>query len=231
MGKLKDLLDKGVRLIVTESPSGEMPAEGEAEAPRKPREIPPEAFDVPERAAAPTSSVPAGVEDFGAVYQEAGIELPLHGYGIEKVMEMLESKRLGSLDREVKATAVMAALEAAQVPLKDVIQDAVLRDNALDAFESAKEKELQELRAKNEARIESLKGEMEELLKKINVEIETLKRESEAAGKAFDKLQERKRLEETRLHDVVSHFVEGLDNPITKGPRASGGAASKPEPA
>ena len=231
MGKLKDLLGKGVRLIVTESPSGEMPADAEAEAPRKPREIPPEAFDVPEPRAASTSSVPAGVEDFGAVYQEAGIELPLHGYGIEKVMEMLESKRLGSLNREVKATAVMAALEAAQVPLKDVIQDAVLRDNALDAFESAKEKELQELRTKNEARIESLKGEMEELLKKINVEIETLKRESEEAGKAFDKLQERKRLEETRLHDVVSHFVEGLDNPITKGPRASSGAASKPEPA
>jgi hypothetical protein len=165
------------------------------------------------------------------VYQEAGIELPLHGYGIEKVMEMLESKRLGSLSREVKATAVMAALEAAQVPLKDVIQDAVLRDNALDSFEAAKEKELQELRTKNETRIESLNGEMEQLLKKISVEIETLKRESEEAGKAFIKLQERKRLEETRLHDIVSHFVEGLDNPITKGPRASGGAASKPEPA
>ena len=32
--------------------------------------------------------------DFGAVYAEAGIELPPHGYGIDKVAEMLESKRL-----------------------------------------------------------------------------------------------------------------------------------------
>ena len=231
MGKLKDLLDKGVRLIVTESPSAEAAEPSEQEAPRKPREIPPEAFDVPEARAAAKSAVPAGVEDFGAVYQEAGIELPLHGYGVEKVLEMLESKRLGALSREVKATAVMAALEAAQVPLKDVIQDAVLRDNALDAFEAAKEKELTEMRAKNEARIESLKSEMEELLKKINVEIETLKRESEEAGTAFAKLQERKGLEETRLYDIVAHFVEGMDNPISKGPRAPGGAASKPETA
>ena len=45
----------------------------------------------------------------------------------------------------------MAALEAAQVPMRDVIQDAVLRDKALDAFEAAKEREVQELRAQSEA--------------------------------------------------------------------------------
>jgi len=42
---------------------------------------------------------------------------------------MLGSKRLASMGREVKAAAVLAALEAASVPIRDVIKDAVLRDH------------------------------------------------------------------------------------------------------
>lgn len=225
MGKLKELVNKGVRLIVTET------GEASAEAPPKEREIPAQAFESPEAKPVAASAVPASVEDFGAVYQEAGIELPLHGYGVDKVAEMLESKRLASLGREVKATAVLAALEAAQVPIRDVIQDAVARDKALDAFEAAKEREVQELKAKNEARIQSLKSEMEELLRKINTEIEKLKRESEEAAQAFVQLQSRKRREEERLHDIVSHFIEGADNPVTTGARPPSPPPSKPEQA
>ena len=209
MSRLKELVGKGVRLIVTET-SDTAPAAATE------REIPPEAFAAEPRPVK-ASAVPATVQDFASVYKEAGIELPPHGYGVDKVSEMLSSKRLASLGREVKATAVMAALEAAAVPLRDVIQDAVLRDKALDAFENAKQRELQDLRSRNEARTEALKGEMEDLLRKINVEIEKLKRESEEAAQAFARLQERKRQEESRLHDVVSHFVQGADNPVTTG--------------
>jgi len=209
LSKLKDLVGRGVRLIVTDAQeaAGTPPAE---------RDIPPEAFEAEPRAVA-ASTVPSSVEDFGAVYDEAGIALPAHGYGVEKVAEMLASKRLAALGREVKAAAVMAALEAAQVPLREVLQDAVLRDKALDGFEAAKERELQELRARNETRIESLKAEMEALLRKINVEIEKLKRESEEAVQAFQRLQERKRQEEGRMHEVVAHFIEGGDNPVSLG--------------
>ena len=62
-----------------------------------------------------------------------------------------------------------------------------------------------------------LKAEMEALLRKINVEIEKLKRESEEAVQAFEGLQQRKRQEESRMHEVVAHFIEGGDNPVTLG--------------
>lgn len=214
MSRLKDLVGRGVRLIVTDTEAEQgAPA---ADAPPAEREIPAEAFEAEPRAVA-ESAVPSSVEDFGAVYEEAGIALPAHGYGVDKVAEMLASKRLAPLGREVKAAAVMAALEAASVPMREVLQDAVLRDKALDAFEAAKERELQELRARNQTRVESLKAEMEGLLRKINVEIEKLKRESEEAGQAFERLQQRKRQEEGRMHDVVSHFIEGGDNPVSLG--------------
>jgi hypothetical protein len=221
VSRLRELVGRGVRLIVTDT------AEAPADAAPAEREIPPEAFAAEPRVVE-TSSVPASVEDFAAVYGEAGIELPPHGYGVDKVAEMLQSRRLAPLGREVKAAAVMAALEAASVPLREVLQDAVLRDKALDAFEAAKEKELHELRARNQTRIESLKAEMEALLRKINIEIEKLKRESDEAAQAFARLQERKRREEGRMHDVVSHFIEGGDNPVSLG---SAPAAPRPDEA
>jgi hypothetical protein len=227
MGKLTELLSKGARLIVTDDAAAS-DADVPEPAPGHDREIPPEIVETPQPRAVSRSAVSAAVEDFTAVYQEAGIEPPAHGYGIDKVAEMLEGKRLAPLAREVKATAVMAALEAAGAPIRDAIQDALLRDKALDAFETAKERELQETRAKNEARIKELTSEMEALLKKINAEIERLKQEGDAAAKAFTALQVRKRREEERLRDLVAYFIEGADNPITTSPLR--GASSPPPP-
>lgn len=222
MGKLTDIVNKGVRLIVTDTAvsSGAAAAEAPAE-----REIPPAAFEdvAPPRVA--RSSV-ATSDSFEAVYEEAGIALPAHKYGVDKVSEMLQSKRLASLGREVKATAVLAALEAAQVPIRDVIQDAVLRDKALDDFEAAKEAEVQDLKAKSEARIAAIKDEIDALLREKNAEIEGLKKAADDAERAFTDLQARKRQEEDRLHEVVSHFIEGPENPITTSRRA----ASPPAP-
>ena len=227
MSKLKDLVSRGVRLIVTDQPgSGEggvesAPAAGE-------REIPAEAFEAAEPRRITRSEVPADVVDFGAVYAEAGIELPPHGYGIDKVAEMFEGKRLATLSREVRATAVMAAIEAAGVPLRDVIQDAVKRDKALDAFEAAKGREIQELHARTETRTEPIKTEMDAFLKERNAELEALKAAEEAANRAFLELQTRKRREEDRLASLVGHFLEGGDNPITTSAKAPASAAPAP---
>src|SRR4030095_16631260 len=94
-------------------------------------------------------------------------------------------------------------------------QDAVLRDKALDGFEAAKEAEVQDLKARSQARIAAIKDEIENVLREKNAEIEGLKQAAEAAEQAFAELQARKRKEEDRLHEVVSHFIEGGDNPIT----------------
>ena len=226
MGKLTDIVNKGVRLIVSDSAADAAAAPGD---PAPEREIPPAAFEdvAPPRVA--RSSVAASVDSFEAVYDEAGIQLPAHKYGVDKVSEMLESKRLANLGREVKATAVLAALEAAQVPVRDVIQDAVLRDKALDDFEAAKESEVQDLKAKSEARIAAIKDEIDSLLREKNAEIEGLKTAAEAAEQAFVDLQARKRKEEDRLHEVVSHFIEGTDNPITTSRRAASPPPTKPD--
>lgn len=219
MSRLKELVTRGVRLIVTDAPASAV----------TPPELPPEVFDAPELEPAPRSEVAADVESFAPVYEEAAIAVAAHGYGADKVGEMLESKRLAHLAREVRATAVMAALEAAKVNLRDVIQDAVHRDAALDAFEAAKARELEELGSRSEKRIQAIKEEIDTLLREKNAELESLKRAQEEAREAFSRLLARKRREEERLFDIVSHFVSGMDNPITTGEASP--PPPKPDPA
>jgi F0F1-type ATP synthase membrane subunit b/b' len=230
MGKLSEFVSKGVRLIVVDPESSASEAHGaEPATPARgsqPRDIPAAEIDSPPPPPV-RSDVAMEIEDFGAVYTEAGVTIPDHGYGVDKVAEMLQGKRVSALSREVRAQAVLAALEAAQVDVKDVIADAVRRDKALDAFEAAKERELHDLRTKNESRVRELRQEMEALLTKINAEIERLKAAAEGAEKAFSQLQIRKRREEERLHEVVANFVEAPDNPITAG-SLSGSTPPKP---
>jgi uncharacterized protein HemX len=213
MGKLSDIVNKGVRLIVTDSSSQENTS---PPPPPAEREIPPDELQVEPPRRVEHSEVPADVADFAAVYSEAGIELPSHNYGVDKVAEMLDNKRLASLGKDARATAVMVALEAAGVSVRDVIQDAVQRDKALDDFEAAKQREVAEIRARNQERIQQLNAEVEAIVKKVGAEVEALKKEAEQAEKAFAELQGRKRKEEQRLRDIVGQFIEGGgENPIT----------------
>ena len=236
MGKLSDLVSAGVRLIVVD-PEAAAAAPTEAAPPSPPppppsrpapggraasRPLPAEAAQAAPPRRVARSEVPTTVEDFSAVYKEAGIALPPHGYGVDRVSEMLSGKRLSALPREVKANAVLAALEAARVDVQDVIEDGIRRDKALDAFEAAKERELVEKKAASESRVQSLRKDLDELVRKINSEIEKLKQESSDAETAFAQLQVKKRQEEQRLHDVIAHFVEGA-NPISAGPGATKG--------
>ena len=154
--------------------------------------------------------------DFRSIYAEAGITTPAHGYGVEKVSAMLANSRLASSPRDVRATAALAALEAAQVPLRDVIDDAVLRHKALAAFEAAKALELQATRTRSRSRIEALQEEVRVFMATRNGEIDTLNRAVQAARQQLAQLQARKQREEDRLLRVVTHFA--APRPISAPP-------------
>jgi hypothetical protein len=202
MSPIKELMSKGIRYIETPGSAGA----GEPE--------PMDALAASSPPALTRSSVPLDVSDWSSVYREAGIHPPPHGYGVDRVGEMLETKRFGSLDRDTKRKAIMAALDAAAVSVRDVVQDAVARDHALEAFETFKHREVEELRARTMGRVQTVQQELETVLRDSNAELERLKRGTEETVKAFAQFQERKRSEEKRLREFVSHFVKDEDNPI-----------------
>jgi hypothetical protein len=180
-------------------------------------------------------SIPADVADFATVYKGAAVQAPGHEYGVDRVGTMLEHKSLAGLDKGVKASAVLAALDAAGVSIKDVIHDGLLRYKALVAFEAAKELELHQVRPRNERRVEELQAASEGFQKRKQAEIDALTRESAGAMASLTRLKTRQRAEEERFHRTVSLFVEPLPARViamTPKPAESvpaPGAETKPE--
>jgi hypothetical protein len=115
---------------------GEQP-EGEADASKGPGEGATAAQAVADIAAslpaeARFSTPVSNPTSFDQIYDSAEIHAPDHGYTILKVAEMLQSEHIRGLPAEVKRNSILLALEASNVKLQDVIEDAVKRDRALD---------------------------------------------------------------------------------------------------
>ena len=173
----------------------------------------------------PTSSAGAAVapsspqhliplSDFEDVYRKAGIKSPPHGYGVERVYRLLTSRRLVGLDRTVRRSALLTALDAAGVPPSDVSQDAVLRRKALTAYEAEKALELQSLRSRNESRAEALQDTVETFTRQKQTQIERLAQGTTSAVRAQSDLEIRKRMEQDRLYRSLAYFVEPLPSPV-----------------
>jgi hypothetical protein len=74
------------------------------------------------------------------VYRSAGIANPRRGYGIAKVIEMIQSEHIRALAPELKRAAVLMALHAAGVSIGEVITDAKARQETLSAYEIERKK-------------------------------------------------------------------------------------------
>jgi len=216
MGKVNDLVSRGVRLLVAEpGASGEW------------SEIPGDFFSAPDVNRVTRFESPVDTEAFGEVYDEARVPEPFRGYGIDKLVNILESKRLAALPQDVRIAAVIASLDAAGVTLPQVLKDAAIRDRALEDFVSAKEREVSAIQHRNEAHIAALKEELEAYVESRQREIESLQNVADGSGTAFGQLQLRKRQEQERLREILSHFVAPEQNPIPvprKAPRLDGEA-------
>ncbi|MFN7961593.1 MAG: hypothetical protein U0002_10000 [Thermoanaerobaculia bacterium] len=162
---------------------------------------------------------------FDAVYQSAKIVDPPHGFSAPKVLEMLNSEGLASLDTRAKAAAMLGFLKmnpSGAVPIHEVIQDAVRRDQALDRFEEFLQQKVAKRSDEVEKENAALQAEIDQLTVKNRDKMAANRKAMEAEIEQLREWQVRKRIEERRLFDAVAPFVE--DNPVTtqpeKGPTA-----------
>jgi len=103
--------------------------------------VPEKTSATPARAALANCSVELlPMED---IYRAAGIMNPRRGYGINKVVEMLQSEHIRGLSKEMKRAAVLMALAAAGIPIDEVMMDARARQNALDSCEAGQKKQVE----------------------------------------------------------------------------------------
>lgn len=171
------------------------------------------------------------IPDFVAIYRAAGVTDPAHGYTAYKVLEIFSSPGFAALDTRAKAAALTGFLNmnpTGPVPIHEIVQDAVRRDQALDRFEEF-------LRRKLAERTEQIEKDNAQLQAEIDEVTRRNREKMEANGIAVETDQARltrwlviKRAEERKLFDAVNPFVE--QNPISTAD-VSRPAATPPPPA
>lgn len=172
------------------------------------------------------------IPDFAMIYKAAGIQDPAHGYTAHKVLEILSSSDLANLDSRAKAAALAGFLRmnpTGPVPITDVVQDAVRRDQALDRFEDFLRTKLKARSEEKEKENARLQAEIDELVRKNRDAMEANRRALEEEEARLSRWQLTKKAEERRLFEAVSPFVE--TNPITTGEAAASSEPGLPAPA
>jgi hypothetical protein len=187
------------------------PAEASTVADATPQRVSdafPDAKEEPELPAAAVVSA-----NLGAVYEAAKIAAPAHGYTVLKVAEMLQSEHIRALPAEVKRKSVMVALDAAGVKVADVVEDAVRRDRALDAYERVLQKSLDDLRARTSAENQHIEDEITQRVAELRARITENNQRITTEQDEFLAWLTHKRQEEETIAEAVSYFVS--ENPIT----------------
>jgi len=151
------------------------------------------------------------------IYLEAG--LGDSQCSVDELAKLLENPSLTSHPMSVKVVAVNLALSAKGVGMDVPIADAVRRDRALDAFQSMLDERARAVEERNTAGIQQLTREAEEYLKRKQEEMDALRAEIAEAKRQSDDFTLRREVEEKRLAELISPFLEGKPSPVTVGSR------------
>jgi len=178
------------------------------------------------QAAAPVSSADNGSGFQGEllamddIYLAAGISSPRRGYSISKVVEMLRSEHMRGLSKEMRRAALLMALDAAGVSVDEVLQDAKVRQEAIEAYATEQRKHSEAQWARKAEENIQIQAELEQVkalyAEKIRRNLDGISREKATFGNWL-KLKEQE----------VQGITEAVDQ-VLKSPSAPEAPAADP---
>lgn len=178
---------------------------------------------------APETTFKTPVSDptsFDEIYKAAEIPPAPQGYSIVKVAQMLESEHIRNLPSDVKKSSVLVALDAAGADIKDVIQDAIRRDRALDTYERVQQRSVEELESRKNQENGQIQAQIDKYVTEQRAKIQANNDEVAREKERFTGWRLKKQQEEKKIADAVGYFVS--ENPITTGPVSVQPPVSKP---
>ncbi len=137
------------------------------------------------------------------IYHAAGILTPRSGYGVHKVVDMLNSDRIRELSKDIKRASVLMALDAAGTSPDDLLKDATHRQQALNSYEAGQQKQLEEFEARKAQENTKIQAEIDRVTahyaERIQQNLDQVVREKEA----LRNWQMAKQHENQRISEVI----------------------------
>jgi len=170
----------------------------------------------------PRTDPPGAVQKstgFEQIYQSAAVKPPRAAYSILQVAEMTNSPHLAGMAPEVRRCALLMALEAARMDPDQLLQDAMLRQRALNDYEQAEELRLKDFEGATDRENNLLQAEVERLTSQYMARIQANVDEVAAAQDRFRAWQKRKQQE-------LQHISAAAAICVPKGAEAGSSSTS-----
>ncbi|MEI8195099.1 MAG: hypothetical protein WCI73_04240 [Phycisphaerae bacterium] len=100
---------------------------------------------------------------FPQVLAAAGVKAPAHGWTVEKLQETLADETYRGKSRPEVQKELLVVLQAQQVPVEDLVKDAMARDHAIDAFGVCVQQKIAARRALRQQKAQEAKAQIAEL--------------------------------------------------------------------
>jgi hypothetical protein len=231
-GALKSLMDFFIKVEPAED---ETPPPPQFTAPQQPpprRAVPTGSLNVPRQPQRvgdlvadeppPTFKAPPAKQgedlaqrEFAQIYKDAGVgNSPC---SVDELAHLMENPAVANQPLSVKIIAVNLALSAKNVGIDVPVADAMRRDRALDAYQKMLSDRANSVEQRNLEKVQQISKEVEEYLKRKQAEMEVLKTEVSDAKRQSVDFAVRREIEEKRLAELISPFLEGKPNPVTVG--------------
>lgn len=149
------------------------------------------------------SNPPTRLLSYDDIYHAAGIMSPRSGYGIHKVVDMLNSERIRDLSKEIKRSSVLMALDAAGASVDDLLQDATRRQQALNTYEDGQRKQLEEYEVRKGKENSQIQAEMQRITAHYAERIQQNNDEVANHKEALHNWQMAKQHESQRISEVI----------------------------
>jgi len=138
------------------------------------------------------------------IYRASGILGGRAKYDITKIVEMLNSKHIRELPKEVKRASMLMALDAAETSVDEVLHDGTRRQHALNSYESVQLRQFEEFETSKERENAQIKLEMERITAHYAARVQNNLDQVAREREAFRNWQATKKQESQRISEAVS---------------------------
>jgi uncharacterized protein HemX len=163
---------------------------------------------------APEGAKPA---DFDQIYRNSVVKPPDLPYTILKVVDMLGNSHLKGMTTEVKRCALLMALEAAGAGMEDLLQDAMVRQRALNDYGEKQQERLSRFEADKGEENRAIQAELDRITNQYMARIQANVDEVARQQDGLLAWQKRKQEESQRIADAAAYLVPEAGSPNGNG--------------